>query len=30
VLREMAADGTLDASVRAHVREELLRRGRSG
>jgi hypothetical protein len=29
VLREMAADGTLDASVRVHVREELQRRGSS-
>jgi len=29
VLREMRADGTLDAAVRTHVGEEILRRGRS-
>jgi hypothetical protein len=29
VLREMRADATLDASVRTHVGEEMLRRGRS-
>lgn len=29
VLREMRTDGTLDANVRTHVHEEILRRGRS-